>query len=143
MKLKIFLLFILISNCVIAGSLRKELKKRINEKHQKEYRFHILTGSYIFSEEDSVLIGLPKVVMDGCDSLVHFCMANKKEVIPLLFELLKTPKYDWVANLLLFHITEHSAFGMNNYMPNNIKKWRTESKIFDIAEWSKYINERV
>ena len=58
--------------------------------------------------------------------------------IKKIFIYFDNPQKDWLANCMLYYLTDEDAFILH-FFKNNILKWQREGKEYDSEHWKKYI----
>ena len=133
----LFIFFISIA-CLAAdttySSTEEKIRKIINEKGGCSFFYSVSAPSPVrIGANPEVLVCY--LTISGNDDLVSFVQSNKSKAIPVLMRLLEDEKFDWIANLLLYQITNTPAWNMQLFQPNKCEKWKMEQKKECIEFW--------
>jgi len=71
-------------------------------------------------------------------SLYRFVESNFETLKPILIGFLEFEKYDWPANLLLYHFSKAPSWKFVKYCPDKEDVWRALRKEEDLDFWRKY-----
>lgn len=132
-----FLIALLSNNMVKGQSNIDTLFKDIDTE---KVQFSISYGTRFYNDDGSLKNVVD--VLNIVDSVLTVRVAkyNQEELAEILLNLLEgSPKYDWIANLLLYYIMQESAIPMYSYRPDKIKEWRDDRKEKDILFWKQVL----